>query len=472
MFVALVFVCEFARARVHNIYSYGAVGDGLHIDTKAINDAIEAASADSKGIVLIPRGEYACHSIHLKSNITIRFEDGAVIKAAEVDDVHHYDSPEPFYGKTYQDFGHSHWQNSLIWGIGLSNITIEGKGLIDGTSVLSMGHGRVPLFYANKAIALKDCRNVRIKDITMLQCGHFAMLLTGVDNLQINGVIVDTNRDGFDIDCCENVKVQNCVVNTFNDDAIVLKCSYALGRMKPTQNVVVENCRVSGYDIGTLYDGTMQKNNLFAVDRDGPTGRIKLGTESNSAFRNITIRNCHFEHCRGLALETVDGALLENIIVKNITMNDICNSPIYMVLGTRMRAPKGTSDSRFRNVKIKNLVATDCDSRYAILLSGQPGNMLENIVMKDIDISFRGGLSAEDVLTQKGANDFFQKHAPGYPEPSAHGIQPAWGISAKHIRGLKFNNVKLRLMNPDGREALRFENVDYKGHVSTLFPVD
>ena len=116
----------------------------------------------------------------------------------------------------------------------------------------------------------------------------------------------------IDVDCCRNVRISNCSVNSPNDDAIVLKSSYALGFARATENVTITNCSVSGYDIGSLLDATYKKNVTEAPDKDGPTGRIKLGTESNGGFRNITISNIVFDHCRGLALETVDGGLLED----------------------------------------------------------------------------------------------------------------------------------------------------------------
>ena len=163
---------------------------------------------------------------------------------------------------------------------------------------------------------------------------------TGVDNLVIDNVLADTNRDAFDIDCCANVKITNCVVNSLNDDAIVLKSSYGLGWPKATENVLIKNCHVSGYDPGTVYYGTYETNITAAPDRDGPTGRIKFGTESNGGFKNITIKNCTFKRCRGLALETVDGALIENIDIQGRKMDDIWNSPIYIRVGDRMRGPK------------------------------------------------------------------------------------------------------------------------------------
>ena len=161
--------------------------------------------------------------------------------------------------------------------------------------------------------SLKLCRNVVIKDITLYMGGHFALLATGVDNLTIDNVKVDTNRDGFDIDLCRNVRISNCSVNSPQDDGIVLKSSYALGFARPTENVTITNCQLSGYDPGTFLDGTFKRTLERAPDRDGPTGRIKFGTESNGGFRNISISNCVFDRSRGIAIETVDGGPVEDV---------------------------------------------------------------------------------------------------------------------------------------------------------------
>ena len=320
-------MCLAINASGHfNVRDFGAKGDGTHIDSPAINAAIDAAAKAGGGTVYLPAGIYSSYSIRLKSNISLYLDHGAVLKAAVPTEKEHYDLPEDNWS-TYQDFGHSHWKNSLIWGIGLHDISIQGFGLIDGTEGITRGQAKMNGFpAANKAIALRECRNVTIRDISMLLCGHFAMLLTGVDNLTIDNVRCDTNRDAFDIDCCANVRVSNCYVNTLNDDAIVLKCSYGLGYAKATENVTITNCQVSGYDPGTLLDGTFKKTITQAPDRDGPTGRIKFGTESNGGFKNITISNCVFDNCRGIALETVDGAIIEDITVDNIAMRDIWNS--------------------------------------------------------------------------------------------------------------------------------------------------
>lgn len=285
------------------------------------------------------------------------------------------------------------------------------------------------------------------------------MLLTGVDDLLIEGIDCDTNRDGIDIDCCERVVVRNSRVNTVNDDAIVLKCSYALGRPKPTAHVLIENCEVSGYDVGTLIDGRRTTNSTKAPDGDGPTGRIKLGTESNGGFYHITIRNCRFNHCRGLALESVDGATMKDINVSHLQMNDICNSPIYIRLGNRMRAPEGFPPSKISDISISDVSVSDADCRYACIIAGVEGNPIQHVSISNLRIQYRGGITLDDVREQRGCNPFFipearQSHELGesnYPEPSAHGIQPAWGLSISYAENISFKDIQLETVKPDER---------------------
>ncbi|MBQ3636200.1 MAG: right-handed parallel beta-helix repeat-containing protein [Bacteroidales bacterium] len=450
-----------------NVRDFGAKGDGRSIDSGAINEAI-ARAAESDGEVVVPEGTYMCYSIHLRSGVRLRIEKGAVLKAAKPTETEGYDEAEPNDSK-YQDYGHSHWHNSMIWGEGLENVSIEGEGMIDGTDVL-LRHmprrGQNDERQANKALAMRECRSVTIRGVMFLNCGHFAMLMTGVDDLLIEGVTADTNRDGFDIDCCERVVVRGCTVNTVNDDAIVLKCSYALGREKPTENVVVEDCHVSGYDAGTVIDGSKTTQTTKAPDGDGPTGRIKLGTESNGGFRDIVIRRCTFEHCRGLALETVDGAAMDGIRVSDIEMKDICNSPIYIRLGDRMRAPEGFHFSTARDIRIEDVKVSDADSRYACLIAGVEGHPVKDVELKDITIEYRGGLTMDDYKEQRGVNPFFVPEArkvgrhgeSNYPEPSAHGIQPAWGIAIYNADGVKLKNIKMRTAKKDERPAIHIEN--------------
>ena len=246
-----------------DVRSFGATGDGKTLDTPAVNQAIDAAAAAGGGIVRFPAGNYLCYSIHLKSHITLFLDAGATIVAADAPAAGAaggYDPPEPNAWDKFQDFGHSHWHNSLIWGEGLENISIEGQGLIWGKG-LSRGDHDVVLAagVGNKSISLKNCHNVTLRDISILHGGHFAILATGVDNLTIDNLKIDTNRDAIDIDCCRNVRVSNCSVNSPWDDGICLKDSYGLGFARSTDHVTITNCYVTGgYEEGTMLDAHLQ----------------------------------------------------------------------------------------------------------------------------------------------------------------------------------------------------------------------
>jgi len=326
----------------YDVRAFGAKGDGKTIDTPAVNKAIDAAAAAGGGIVRFPSGTYACFSIHLKSKVALYLDPGATILAAESGPAGQYDAAEPFEFDKFQDYGHSHWHNSLIWGEGVESVSILGPGMIWGKG-LSRGAGSdspkaESPGVGNKAISLRNCRNITLRDFTILHGGHFGILALGVDNFTIDNLTIDTNRDGMDIDCCRNVRVSNCSVNSPYDDGICLKSCFGLGYARATENVTITNCFVSGFKEGTLLDGTYDRT--LPRPNFSPTGRIKFGTESNGGFKNITVSNCVFEFCRGLALETVDGGILEDVTINNITMRDIANAPIFLRLGSRMRGPR------------------------------------------------------------------------------------------------------------------------------------
>ena len=203
---------------VFDVRSFGAVGDGKAVDSPAFNRAIAAASAVGGGTVRISAGTYACHSIRLESAVALFLEPGATILASAVPG---YDAAEPNVPwEAYQDFGHNHWHNSLIWGENVHDVALLGPGLIWGRGLSRGEQADAELPPANapgagdKAIALKNCHNVILRDFSILAGGHCGILATGVDNLVIDGLKIDTNRDGMNIDCCRNVHLSNCSVNS------------------------------------------------------------------------------------------------------------------------------------------------------------------------------------------------------------------------------------------------------------------
>jgi polygalacturonase len=469
---------------VYDVRGYGARGDGKTVDSGAINKAIDAAAAAGGGVVDLPAGRYLSFSIRLKSHVTLRFGPGAVIVAADpASGLGQYDLPEENPADRYQDFGHSHWRNSLISAIDVEDVAVVGPGLIDGRALTRSGPGAPwsrgkagdrpssmgaavgraadPEAIAaarmngqgNKAIGLKRARNVTLRDFSILSGGHFALLATGVDTLTIDNLKVDTNRDGFDVDACRNVRISNVSVNSPNDDAIVLKSSYALGEVRATENVTITNCRVSGYDVGTMLDGTFTKTQDRAPDRDRVTGRIKLGTESDGGFRNIVISNCVFDRSRGLAIETVDGGAIEDVSVSNLTMRDVTTAPIFLRLGNRGRGPEGTPIGSIRRVLISHVTASGIEPRFAAIIAGLSGHPVEDVTLSDIRLAFRGGWTATDVASRPPeAED-------AYPEPSMFGTTPAFGFFVRHARGVTLRDVFVTTDAPDRRPPMVLDDV-------------
>ena len=425
----------------YNVRDYGASGDGRTLDHKDINLAIDACARAGGGTVYFPAGTYLCGSIHLRSHVHLLIDAGATILGGST-----YDPAEEFPDSAYQDGGHTYFHNSLIWGEHLTDVSITGKGRIDGGGLTKedreVGEGSIGA--GDKAIALKLCSDVLIRDVTIVHGGHFAILLTGCDLVTLDNLTIDTNRDGIDLDGCTNSLVSHCRVNSPDDDAICPKSSYALGKPRITENLVISDCQVSGFAEGSLVDGTLKP-----LDRGWSTGRIKFGTESNGGFRNCVVANCTFRNCQGLALEEVDGGTMDNIIVSNLVMENINGYPIYVTLGERNRGPyTSTHTGVARNIYIRNVSVLNADSVSGIQLTGSPGHPLEHVELQNIWIQFAGGGTAE-----QAARDF-PELSHGYPEPGRLGITPSYGLFARHVKGLLLDNVTFATLTPDQRPAV------------------
>jgi polygalacturonase len=448
-----------------DVRQYGATGVGKTADTAAINRAIDAAVVAGGGTVVLPAGQYLSYSIHLKSNVALFLDQGATIVAADPlpeGQAGGYDEPEPVQPwEAYQDYGHNHWHNSLIWGEGLENVSICGPGRIWGRG-LSRSNGpqthnpadQRTSGVGNKSISLKNCHNVQLRDFQILQGGWFGILATGVDNLLIDGLTIDTNRDGMDIDCCRNVRVCNCAVNSPWDDAIVPKSSYALGYVRATENLEIINCYVTGAcELGAMLDGTWKKFDPSA--RVPHTGRIKFGTESNGGFKNVTIANCVFDGCQGLALETVDGALFEDVTITNLVMRDIVSAPIFLRLGSRLRGPAdSTKTGTLERVVISNVVCSNAASQFGCVISGVPGHEIQDLRLHNIYIQHRGGGTKEQAAITPAEDE------PKYPEPNMFGPMPSQGLYLRHVKNVSLSEIEITALVEDARPAIILQNVD------------
>lgn len=366
-----------------NIESYGAValedraaGDtSTHAikNTEAINQAIQAAHDKGGATVVVPKGTFRVYTIRLLSDVNIYLSKGAVLQAAkttivgrngttEAEDYYedgtpgNYDQPEVNIYAGLQDGGHTYFANSLFYAADKQNIMIYGDGLIDGSQMNDEGTldqvlqgndpgnpanrtGRITTWYGNKGISLVRCEGVVLTGIRMLNCGHFAIISEGSKNLLVDDVVIDTNRDAFNIDCTQDVTIQDSWFNSLTDDAIVFKASYGAGIFQPVQNCIVKNCTVSGYDAGSVLAETYTSDKQVATDACGPTARIKFGTESTCGYNTVTISDVTFQRSRGFCLESVDGSAIHDIIMVNAKMDTISSSPVFIRLGNRGRYP-------------------------------------------------------------------------------------------------------------------------------------
>ncbi len=468
---------------VEDVRKHGAKGNGKAIDSPAINRAIRAAAKRGGGVVLVPPGRYLSFSIRLTDNITLALSAGAVIEAADPD-VHgrNYDPPEFYLEEQFQDFGITHVHNSLIYADGASNIAVVGPGMLHGPGLDREGPGdrwwkrdtwqsakalgisprefalRDPkeaaqVGRANKTIGLRNCRNVQLKDFTIFHAGHFSIIAHGCTNMALDGIVIDTDRDGIDIDCCRDVRVTNCTVNAPKDDAIVLKSSYALDRKVMCEDILIQGCKTSGYAMGSLLDGTYRKSDYGSPDKVGVLGRIKLGTETNGGFRNVRISDCICTNSRGILMGIVDGGVMEDISVSGITLRDPVNHPLFVHHAARLRAPRGTPIGAIRRVRFDDVQVSGADPRYPCGVEGIADGPIEDVSFSGVHVSSAGGGTAADAARE-----------PEYRRETSLEVSylktlPAHGLWARHAKRLTVRDCTFSVDASDARPTVALRNV-------------
>ena len=436
---------------IFNVRGFGAMGDGKQPGQPGHQPGDSAASAAGGGTVFVPAGTYLSGSIHLTNNIHLFLDAGAVILGAPQGH-ERLRSGEACRGQAYQDGGHTYFHNSLIWGENLTNVSITGPGMINGGGLVrgdelldrmsgfqqwspDQPHAAdcnesPPVRLGNKAIALKLCRNVLLRDFTIFHGGHFAILVTGCDDLTVDNVTMDTNRDGMDIDCCRNTMVSNCRINSPGDDGLCPKSSYALGRNVITENLTIVNCQVSGFKEGTLLDGTMKPS-------AAGTGRIKFGTEANGGFRNVHRRQLHVPR---LPRTGARGSGRRHHGEHRHQQHDHDGrGRISDLHHHRQTQPRPGCDHAAAGCGTSSSPTSSPPALTAmsgIQITGLPGQPIEGVRLENIRLVFKGGgtkAQAARVPPELGT---------GYPEPGS-GMMPAYGVFARHVRDLELANIRL-----------------------------
>ena len=329
--LAIAMLAEPAQAAVHNVKDYGAVGNGSANDTAAINRAITAANAAGGGTVQFPSGTYRSpNSIHMKSNVTIQLDSGATIMGASGTG---YDPPEDNPWDEYQDYGHSHFHNAMIWGDRLTNIAFVGSGTIDGGGALITGNpGRGQ---ADKIISLTRCENLTVSGIKLRRGGHFAMLINDCRNVVSDRLVIDTasDRDGWNVINTTNVTITN---GNFagNDDALAFKSDYALGRKISNGNVKVYDTKLSAGCCNALMFGSETCGDFTGYD-----------------FQRIQVQGSNKS---GLGLVSMDGSIVSDVHYKDITVSGV-RSPIMLKVGARKRCGNSPGVGAIKNITYDNI---------------------------------------------------------------------------------------------------------------------
>lgn len=450
LFILTLACVHTLQAKNFNVKDFGAMGDGISMDSPAIQKAIDACTSAGGGTVVIPKGTYLSATIIIKDNVTLHLEEGTLLLG--IPDLTKYDMVDPFTEGLGIQVG-----RTFIAAVDAKNIAIEGAGVIDGQgSALKAKHietdtrpegqrwGERPFL-----LRIIRCRNVRVEDITLKYSASWTSHYAQSKDIKINNVKILSkgvaHNDGIDIDGCERVSITNCDVES-GDDALCFKTTHS---KYPCRDIVVDNIRLKSNQAG-----------------------LKMGTESMAPFENIKITNCYIYDTNngGIKLFSVDGAHLQNVSISDITMDNI-RTPILLRLGSRLNVFRKSEDIKqptgvlrnvvLRNIKAKSAEKTQLTSASGILITGVPGHDIQDLIMENIEIELPGGGTVEE------SRHSVPEAVDQYPEVKTFGpIIPAYGIWMRHVSGIKMSNISFKVNKDDLRPVLIAEdakNVNING---------
>jgi hypothetical protein len=444
--------CLEMKMATTSVRDFGAKGDGVTLDTAAIQAAIDAATGEGGGTVHLDPGSYLIGTITLKDNVTLNVGQGARILGSTSP----ADYPGPLLSPGMKDYVEHDY--CLIHARGASHISLTGEGCVDGQGGafkagtegfnfedFSAAPDAKP-FIRPSLLGFQGCTNVEISDLTLQHAAAWCCNLDGCKDLRIRGVRLhnraNQNNDGFDVCNCEDVTISDCHIDC-GDDAIALKGG--------GQRIVVTNCIIS---------------TRWAA--------VRIGPESLNPFRDITVSNCviHDTYGAAIKIQEVEGGVMENISFDNLEMDHV-TGPISMrlggYLGWRNERKESLPIGKLRNIRFSNIHAIVSDNAYprphevpafpgeklsCLTITGVPGFFVENVSFTGLHLTFPGG----------GTTDHAQREIPEmrdhYPEYHMFGTPPAYGIYVRHVKGLTFQDVTLDTTAPDLRPALVGEDVE------------
>jgi polygalacturonase len=421
---ALAFVLP-ASAATFNVMSYGATGNGSTNDTAAINAAITAANNAGGGVVEFPAGTYkSANSIHLKSNVTIQLDAGSTVMGASGTG---YDVAETNPYDAYQDYGHSHFHDAMMWGDSLTNIGFTGSGTIDGGGNLITGNPGTG--QADKILSLTRCDGLTLNGVIFKRGGHFAILTNGCNHITSDHLNIQTagNRDGWNVISAQFVTITNITVAS-NDDALVFKSDWALGATLPNGHVTVDTANLNAQCCNAL---------MF--------GSETCGNFTDYQFSNITITGAGKS---GLGMVSMDGANISDVHYRNVTMSGT-KSPVMLKIGDRLRCGGTPTLGHISDITYDNVTGSYTGSgSYSPTIWGYSAtNQVTNVLFNNVNLEVPGGSGA--VSTGVPTND-----SKNY-NPNSIGTRPSYGWYVHNATNVHFGlNSQMHFRNDDARPAV------------------
>jgi len=443
IFVLIFLWCSIniAQAKEFNILDFGAVSDTTVQSTKAIQAAIDQCSVTG-GKVIFPVGNYSSGTIYLKSNVTIYLEKGATLYGS----THLKDYPENLPDYTFYRKGIV--KRALIYAEKCTNIAVEGEGTINGQGEkfwVTEGSKVDSYTVRPYLIWMIQCTDVRTEGVKLRNSALWMQHYLACDKVYIHNIDVynhcNKNNDMIDVDGCHDVRISDCIGDT-DDDGITFKSTSG----RANENIVVTNCLLSSH-----------------------CNAIKMGTESNTGFKNVAISNIVVRPSKktdrsiggipnghsGIALEIVDGGIMDGVVISNIRIDGV-ECPIFIRLGNRARpyyeGQKIEGAGLLQNVSISDIIATNA-KKTGCSISGIPGFPVRNISLSHISIEFEGGGTKEDFL-----REVLEKEK-AYPEYDMFDILPAYGFFIRHAENVRFSDVQLKTKSVDLRPAICLSDV-------------
>lgn len=455
-------VCA-STGKVIDVRKRGVDANGLKLQTKILQSLIDELSRSPKGGTLyFPPGVYLTGSLQLRSNVELHLLKGAVLLGS----TNPYDYV--FWNSSSDGRVDENTSSALLMGKNLTNISLKGEGTIDGRglelaltidSLHHIGERIDPLYNTRrmrptmrpKLFFFSESNDIRVEGLHLRSSSGWGLSFDRCRTLDIRNIdLVNRaywNNDGIDISDCRSVNISGCRIDAA-DDGICLKSHTAT---EMNEDVHIADCDITS-----------------------SASAVKLGTASYGGFRNITVRNIRVKDTfrSAIALETVDGGVLENILVDGVKAVNTGNA-IFMRLGHR----SGSKPGVLRHVVIRNMEVQipfgrpdlNYDLRgpepdffhnpFPCVISGIPGHRIEDVRLEQISISFPGRASKSMAYVGLYRAKAVPEAIEAYPEFTMFGELPAWAFYLRHVKGITFSNVDVRLNGPDFRPAVLMHDV-------------